>query len=91
YFLAPFVSVGADLRYQRWLNPPFGGPKQGDITASDPRIDSLSFGVGPRFHFLLGNSIWLRPGIAYSRGLDKPLAASTPNYHVVQIDVPVLF
>ena len=36
----------------------------------------------------------LSEGVLYwreGRGLDKPLAAATPNYHIVQIDVPVFF
>lgn len=90
YFVLPVLSFGADLRYQHWLNPPFGAPGV-DIAASDPRIDQVSIAVGPRAHFHLGRTFWLRPGVAYSRGLDKPLGGATPNYHVVQVDIPFAF
>ena len=87
YFIASTVSLGAELRYQRWLNAPFAVDK--DTTGT--LVDNLTVAFGPRFHFALGDHVWLRPGIAYARGLDKPMAASTPNYHIVQLDVPIVF
>ena len=33
--------------------------------------------------------VWLRPGIAYARGLDTPL--TTSSYNMVQVDVPFYF
>jgi hypothetical protein len=33
--------------------------------------------------------MWLRPGISYSQGLDKPLSDS--KYHMVQVDIPFVF
>ncbi len=87
YFVASLVSLSAELRYQRWINAPFVVEKD----TTDTLVDNLTVGVGPRFHFKLGDSMWIRPGIAYSRGLDKPMAAAAPNYHILQIDVPVLF
>lgn len=86
YFLAPFLSIGTELRYQRWLNAPFAVEKD----ATEATRDNLTFAVGPRAHVKVGG-VWLRPGIAYQRGLDKPLAASTPNYHIVQFDIPLFF
>lgn len=86
YFVTSFLSVGAELRYQRWLNAPFAVEKD----ASEASRDTLSVAIGPRAHIKLG-SLWLRPGIAYQRGLDKPLAAATPNYHIVQFDLPLFF
>ena len=86
YFFLPQLSVGGELRYQRWLNAPLA--VEADTT--NATRDNLSVAVGPRAHIKLG-SLWLRPGIAYQRGLDKPLAASTPNYHIVQIDLPLFF
>jgi hypothetical protein len=85
YFLWHFFSLSGEVRYQRWLNPPFS-----TRTASEA-IDQTSFSAGPRFHFRLGDVAFIRPGISYSRGLDKPLAASTPNFHVVQLDIPFIF
>jgi hypothetical protein len=87
YFVIPELSLGAELRYQRWLNAPIAV----DNDKTDATRDSVSIAVGPRAHFKLGDVGWLRPGIAYQRGFDKPLAASTPNYHIVQLDLPFFF
>lgn len=86
YFIAPFLSANTELRYQRWLNEPFA------VTA-DPThagIDNLTVALGPRFHVetILG---WLRPGVAYVRPLDKPMAAASSNVHILQFDVPLFF
>jgi hypothetical protein len=87
YFFAPFVSVGSELRYQRWINAPFAAEQ--DPTGA--AMDNLTVAAGPRFHIALGGGAWIRPGVAYWRGLDKPLAAATPNYNGMHIDVPVVF
>ena len=87
YFVLPSMSVGTELRYQRWLNAPLAVER--DPTGASR--DTLTFAVGPRFHFEVGSLGWLRPGVSYQRGLDRPIAAATPNYHIVQIDVPFLF
>jgi hypothetical protein len=87
YFLIPLLSVGAELRYQRWLDAPFS--VENDPTGASR--DNLTFAVGPRFHIRLPGDMWLRPGLAYARGLDKPMAAATPNVHIVQLDVPFYF
>lgn len=86
YFVVPQLSLGGELRYQRWLNAPFTVEK--DRTGATR--DNASFAIGPRGHFKVG-PVTLRPGIAYQRGIDKPLAAATPNYHIVQLDLPVFF
>lgn len=86
YFVHPNVSVGAEIHYQRWLNAPFAVEKD----ATDVMRDNLTVAFGPRVHVPLG-SAWARPGVSYARGLDKPMAASSPNYHVVQLDVPMTF
>lgn len=85
YFFAPWLSAGAELRYQRWLSTPAA------VAADTSGVtrDNLSVAFGPRFHAQLGKTVWMRPGIAYARGLDKPMAGS--NYNIVQIDVPLLF
>jgi hypothetical protein len=49
----------------------------------------MTFAIGARAHIPLGGKMWLRPGLAYARGLDKPMSSS--DYHVVQIDVPFVF
>jgi hypothetical protein len=86
YFIIPQLSLGGEIRYQRWLaRPTLGGMK---IDSSDIRMDTVTMAVGPRMHFKVGN-IWLRPGIAYARGLDKPL--TNGSYNMVQVDIPVVF
>ena len=86
YYIVPELSVGAELRYQRWLNPPIAFEKD----PTERTLDNLTAAIGPRVHVKAG-PLTLRPGIAYARGLDKPLAAATPNYHLVTFDVPAFF
>lgn len=87
WFAARFLSLGGELRYQRWLNAPLVVERD----TTDASRDAFTLAFGPRLHLDLGSIGWLRPGVAYARGLDKPLAASTPNYHLFQVDVPLLF
>jgi hypothetical protein len=83
YFLHPLISLGGELRYQRYLSTP------GVVTANPAARDSTTFAVGPRMHFQIGDNMWVRPGLSYSRALDEPL--STSKYNILQIDVPVVF
>jgi hypothetical protein len=86
YFVLPQLSFGGELRYQRWVDAPL-------VVERDPTEatrDNLTMAFGPRAHIAMG-ALRLRPGISYQRGLDKPLAASTPNYHIVQFDLPLFF
>ncbi|MBL8607058.1 MAG: hypothetical protein JNL38_07050 [Myxococcales bacterium] len=85
YFVVPQLSIGGELRYQRWFNAPFAVER--DRTGRSR--DTATFAIGPRAHFKLGSVGTIRPGVSYQRGLDRPFAASTPNYHVVQLDVPL--
>lgn len=85
YFVIPQISIGAELRYQRWLSTPAA-------VAADPTDesrDNLTIAVGPRFHLQLAKSTWLRPGISYARGFDNPMAKA--EYNVLQIDLPLVF
>jgi hypothetical protein len=86
YFLLKSLSFGAELRYQRWLDAPIAVDKDKPGTS----VDMLSLGVGPRLHFHVAPNVWIRPGIAYTRGFDHPMT-SPGNYNVVQLDVPVVF
>jgi hypothetical protein len=81
YFLAKQLSIGGELRYQRYLST----PKfiENDMTGT--LRDSLSAAAGVRGHFKLDATQWLRPGIAYARGLDDPMTGK--SYQVVQLDV----
>jgi hypothetical protein len=95
YFFIPALSAGAELRYQRWLSTPTTGAKNamtGVITNTnfaDNRMDTLTAAFGPRFHFKIGKSTWIRPGVSYAFGIDRPL--SDGDYKMVQLDVPVIF
>ena len=80
YFILPILSVGGELRYQQWLK--HAGVKS-------PGRENVSFAVGPRFHFKMGPTTWLRPGISYSTFVDQPLSKS--RYSIVQVDVPFAF
>jgi hypothetical protein len=84
YFIIPALSVGADLRYQRWL-----ASKTFLDDDNDTNDDTASFAVGPRLHLKLSDTMWLRPGLAYARGIDDPMSAD--SYNILQIDVPVSF
>jgi hypothetical protein len=84
WFVIPSLSLGAELRYQRWIDAPFTA-EQGKTS-----MDNMTFAIGPRFHFPVGTSSWVRPGVSFSRGADKPLAG-TMNADIVQLDVPVVF
>ncbi len=86
YFVMGHLSVGAEARYQRWINAPLSV----DADASGATKDTLSLAVGPRGHIKLGRA-WFRPSIAYERGLDKPLASAQLNYHIVRVDLPIVF
>jgi hypothetical protein len=85
YFLASWMSLGTELRYQRWLSTPsfVGNDSTGTLR------DTLSLAAGARVHISLGQGRWLRPAASYTRGLDDPMAAR--HYHIVQIDLPFVF
>jgi hypothetical protein len=86
WFATRELSVGAELRYQRWIDAPF-------VVENDPTgtlWNNLTFAVGPRLHYRVGGSTWVRPGVAFSRGIAGTLAG-TMNADIVQVDVPVVF
>lgn len=85
YFVVPWAQVSAELRYQRWLSTP-------SFVRADPSgasRDTLSAVAGLRFRFKVGQALSLRPGLAYGRGLDDPMARQ--NYHLFLVDLPVAF
>ena len=83
YFVIPQLSIGGELRYQRWLYTPTT-----KVTDNATTRDTVTMAIGPRAHFKLGKN-WFRPGISYARGLDKPL--TTASYNMVQVDLPFAF
>lgn len=85
YFVVPMLSIGAELRHQRWLSTPVSVHKD----ASRATRETTTVAVGPRGHFKLGEKMWLRPGVAFAMGLDDPMKAS--KHKILQIDVPFAF
>jgi hypothetical protein len=83
YFFIPQLSLGAEIRHQRWLSTP------ATVSANEATRDTTTFAVGPRLHFKLSETAWFRPGIAYARGIDKPMTVG--NYNIVQLDLPFSF
>jgi hypothetical protein len=82
YFIIPMLSVGGEVRFQRWLSDP------AILTMWPDRRETISFALGPRAHFKLGNR-WLRPGIAYAQGIDAPM--KTRKDRIIQVDIPFVF
>ncbi len=96
YFVLDVLSLGAEFRYQRWLSTPKFVEADESAPAESQRglRDQATLAVGPRFHLALAPGVWLRPGIAYSRGLDKPMSGANvgpTNYNILQFDVPLTF
>jgi hypothetical protein len=83
YFLLPQLSLGAELRYQRYLSTPSSVEK-------DPTTrQNLSAAGGVRGHVKLAQNVTLRPGVSYAHGLAGPVEKN--GYHIVQLDIPVSF
>ncbi len=85
YFVLPILSLGAEIRHQRWLSTP--AAVENDTT--DTLRDTTTFAVGPRLHFKLGEKSWLRPGVAFAMPIDDPMKDA--KYKIVQLDVPFAF
>jgi hypothetical protein len=83
YFLTRNMSVGTEVRYQRWLSTP------ASVRANPKTRDTATFAIGPRLNLKVSPRIWFRPGIAWVTGLDDPMAAN--DYSILQIDLPVAF
>lgn len=58
------------------------------VRAAAAARENVTFAVGPRFHFRLGNR-FVRPGIAWARSTDRPFASA--SYDMIQLDVPFAF
>jgi hypothetical protein len=87
FFLAPYLSLGAELRFQWWIDPPFTVQTHKPNTS----YDLTTLAIGPRLHFQLGPHMWIRPGVSYTRGLDPPMTPSSFNDNVAQLDIPLVF
>jgi hypothetical protein len=85
YFLYPELSIGAELRHQRWLSTPRAIAND----ATGTLRDTTSVAMGPRLHFKLGDKSWLRPALAFAIGVDDPQLRWESKS--VQLDIPVVF
>jgi hypothetical protein len=83
YFFIPALSLGAEVRHQRWLSTP------GAVKANDELRDTTTVAAGPRVHLKLGEKTWLRPGISVALPLDRPMTDS--KYATIQLDIPIIF
>lgn len=83
YFIIPELSFSVEVRHQRWLSTP-------KALATAPKArDNTTFAFGPRAHFKLGETMWLRPGISFSTPLDDPMADREQK--TIQLDIPFLY
>jgi hypothetical protein len=89
YFIVPLLSLGAEIRHQRFLSTPKA--IEADEAAAEPQglRDTTTVAVGPRFHFKLSDSVWFRPGVAFALPLDNPMKKA--EYKIVQLDLPFAF
>jgi hypothetical protein len=83
YFLIPQLSIGAELRHQRWLSTPT------PVKTNSALRDTTTVAFGPRVHIKLGPTMWLRPAISFAVPLDDPM--KTAKYKIFQLDVPFVF
>lgn len=83
YFFTNVLSLGAELRYQRWLTTP------SFVKDALGNRDQLTFAVGPRANFAVSEHVVMRPGVAFAMPLDDPMKAA--DYKIVQVDIPVSF
>lgn len=91
YFFIPQLSAGVELRHQRWLSTP-KAVKLDEALPDAAQLglrDTTTMALGLRAHFKVGDTTWIRPGIAYVRGLDDPMSVN--EYNILQLDVPVVF
>jgi len=89
YFIIPMLSLGAEIRHQRWLSTPNAVAKDYLAAGTHSTRDTTTFAIGPRLHFKLSDSIWFRPGVSLSLPIDDPMKKY--EYKVVQLDLPLSF
>ena len=82
YFFVPQLSMGAELRYQRWLTTPAA------VAKDETLRHNLNGAVGLRAHISLG-PVTLRPGVSVSHGLVGSML--TAQHTTLQLDVPIAF
>lgn len=95
YFIIPQLSLGAEIRHQRWLTTP-AAVEADEARPDDMQVgarDTTTWAVGARVHVPLGDGMSIRPGIAFSMALDGPMFGDPPgeDYKLIQIDIPFAF
>lgn len=85
YFVLPILSLGAEIRHQRWLSTPAAVKAD----ASHASRDTTTFAIGPRFHFKLSEKVWFRPGVALALPIDDPMKKN--DFKIAQLDLPLSF
>src|SRR5262249_38153518 len=83
YLLVPAFSLGAELRYQRYLSTPAA------VQADEAARDNLTMAAGARVNLQLSDRVSLRPGACYARGLLGRVEQQ--SFQMVQLDVPLTF
>jgi hypothetical protein len=89
YFIVPMLSLGAEIRHQRWLSTPKAVELDEASATPQGSRDTTTWAVGPRGHFKLSDSVWFRPGVAFAMPLDNPMKKA--SYKIVQLDLPIAF
>lgn len=84
YYATGWLSLAAELRYQRWLSTPIAVEND----ATGVLRHNLSLALGPRFHVKTSQG-WFRPSIAYAAGLVGVMARD--SYHLMLLDFPYAF
>jgi hypothetical protein len=80
YFVARWLSLATELRYQRWLSTPAAV----EADATGVLRHNLTLALGPRFHIKAPYGTF-RPSLAYAAGLLGVLARD--SYHIVLVDL----
>jgi hypothetical protein len=86
YFIVPELSLGVEARDAAYVSTPVA------VDAGKVSRMWITVGGGPRVHLHLGETIWFRPGLAYIQPLNDPAPnISAASYHIVQLDLPLVF
>lgn len=83
YSVLPALTVGVELRHQRFLSTP------ASVRANAAARDQTTFGLGVRTRIVLSDHVAIPLGVSYSRAIDAPM--STLHYNIVMVDIPFVF
>lgn len=85
YSILPQLSVGVELRHQRFLSTPLA------VEANHALREQTSVAIGVRTKLVLAPGVVMPLGIAFIRGIDEPMQGSGASYNTIWLDVPVVF